>query len=111
LIFFFRFLQHSPIKRIETLATVTTDIRAANYTIRVPIVGKDEVAQLQENFNAMADELEHIRERFYQSNKLRGGAGIGLTLVKDWIEAMGGSVAVESTLGEGSRFTLYLLRS
>jgi signal transduction histidine kinase len=57
------------------------------------------------------EELEHIWERFYQSNKSRGGAGIGLTLVKDWIEAMGGSVAVESTLGEGSRFTLYLLRS
>jgi signal transduction histidine kinase len=58
------------------------------------------------------EELNHIWERFYQSpaSKRRGGAGIGLSLVKDWIEAMGGSVAVTSVLGNGSCFTLYLPR-
>jgi signal transduction histidine kinase len=58
------------------------------------------------------EELEHIWERFYQARTAQkpGGAGIGLSLVKDWITAMGGSVAATSTLGEGSCFTLYLPR-
>lgn len=46
------------IKRIETLVTVTNKLRKGQYAVRAPIEGKDEVAQLQKNFNAMADELE-----------------------------------------------------
>ncbi|QBD77655.1 HAMP domain-containing histidine kinase [Ktedonosporobacter rubrisoli] len=57
------------------------------------------------------EELEHIWERFYQAKTpQQGGAGIGLSLVKEWITGMGGSVAAASTLGEGSCFTLYLPR-
>jgi signal transduction histidine kinase len=58
------------------------------------------------------EELEHIWERFYRAKtaQRQDGAGIGLSLVKDWITAMGGSVAATSTLGEGSCFTLYLPR-
>ncbi len=56
--------------------------------------------------------LEHIWERFYQAQTThrQEGAGIGLSLVKNWLTAMGGSVAATSTLGEGSCFTIYLLR-
>jgi signal transduction histidine kinase len=36
------------------------------------------------------------------------GAGLGLTLVRHLTELHGGSVSVESTLGEGSRFTISL---
>jgi signal transduction histidine kinase len=58
-----------------------------------------------------ADELEHIWERFYRAKSARqGGAGIGLSLVKEWIRGMGGSVEASSTPGEGSCFTLYLSR-
>jgi signal transduction histidine kinase len=58
------------------------------------------------------EELEHIWERFYQAKttQQRGGAGIGLSLVKEWITGMGGSVAATSTPGDGSCFTLYLPR-
>ena len=36
------------------------------------------------------------------------GAGPGLALVKEWIEEMGGTVAVESVFGEGSCFSICL---
>jgi signal transduction histidine kinase len=56
-------------------------------------------------------DLASIWERFYQaeqSSGRKGGAGLGLSLVKEWIEAMGGTIQVESTVGEGSCFTMYL---
>jgi signal transduction histidine kinase len=55
-----------------------------------------------------ADDLPHIWKRFYQSKSSRmgGGTGLGLALVKEWTEAMGGTVSVESVLGEGSCFTV-----
>lgn len=57
-------------------------------------------------------DLPHIWERFYQTDSSRmrkaGGAGLGLALVKEWVEAMGGAVAVESVLGEGSCFSICL---
>ena len=37
-----------------------------------------------------------------------GGAGHGLALVKEWIEEMDGTVAVESAVGEGSCFRIHL---
>jgi signal transduction histidine kinase len=59
------------------------------------------------------EELSRIWERFYQVEQQgplqEGGAGLGLALVKEWIEVMGGSVAVESVVGQGSCFTLRLL--
>ena len=54
------------------------------------------------------EKLSRIWERFYQGEQhmQESGAGLGLALVKEWIEGMGGSVAVESVVGQGSCFTL-----
>ncbi len=56
------------------------------------------------------DQLAHIFDRFYQadsSHTRKGeGTGIGLTLTKELVEMMGGSIAVASSPGEGSTFTL-----
>lgn len=58
------------------------------------------------------DELPRIWERFYRTARSRdaadGGTGLGLALVKELTEAMGGSVAAESAPGAGSCFTLRL---
>jgi signal transduction histidine kinase len=57
-------------------------------------------------------DLPHIWDRFYRSADSRthdrGGAGLGLALVKELTEAMGGRVAVESRPGEGSCFSVWL---
>lgn len=45
-------------RRLENLATATTAIREGDRSARVAVQGRDEVAQLQTNFNAMADVLE-----------------------------------------------------
>ncbi len=59
-------------------------------------------------------DLPHIFERFYRADQSRssttGGAGVGLSIVLKIIEAHKGTVAVESSLGVGSTFTLHLPR-
>jgi heavy metal sensor kinase len=58
------------------------------------------------------DELAHVFEPFYRSpeSRRRGlpGVGLGLAMVQRIAAALGGTVAVKSTEGAGSRFTLTL---
>ena len=53
-----------------------------------------------------------LLERFYRVDKARsrklGGTGLGLAIVKHIVQYHKGSIAVESTLGKGSVFTLTL---
>ena len=57
---------------------------------------------------------QRIFERFYRVDKSRsrtqGGSGLGLAIVKKIAEEHGGTVSVESTLGEGSTFRITLPR-
>ena len=57
---------------------------------------------------------QRIFERFYRVDKSRsraqGGSGLGLAIVRKIAEEHGGTVSVESTMGEGSTFRITLPR-
>jgi two-component system phosphate regulon sensor histidine kinase PhoR len=78
------------------------------------IKNKNEVAiAVRDHGGGIAPEhLPRLFERFYRVDKGRsrelGGTGLGLAIVKHIIQAHGGRVTVESTLGKGSTFTLHL---
>jgi PAS domain S-box-containing protein len=56
-----------------------------------------------------ADKLPHIFDNFIQGDiKLHpkyGGSGLGLSIVKGFVEILGGTIYVESVPGSGSRFS------
>ena len=59
--------------------------------------------------------LPRVFERFYRVDAGRsrdvGGTGLGLSIVKHLVEAMGGSVSVESQLNQGTTFSFTLKRA
>jgi two-component system phosphate regulon sensor histidine kinase PhoR len=60
-------------------------------------------------------DLAHIFDRFYVADRSRSrglsGSGLGLSIVRNLIEAHGGNVTVESVLGRGATFTCRLPRA
>lgn len=58
------------------------------------------------------DDIEHIFDKFYRvkndaSHKIKG-SGLGLYLVKYFVELHGGQITAESVLGQGTKFTVKL---
>jgi signal transduction histidine kinase len=57
-------------------------------------------------------DLARIFDRFYRADTSRsratGGFGLGLSIVRDLVQAMGGTISVSSTVGAGSCFRVVL---
>ena len=58
------------------------------------------------------DDLPHVFDRLFRADPSRarstGGAGLGLTIARQLVEAHGGSIRAESDPGQGSRFIFEL---
>ncbi len=58
------------------------------------------------------EDLPHVFDRFYRGDRARsrdgGGAGLGLAIARQWVEAHGGTIAAESAPGQGATFSFTL---
>ncbi|MCX7642303.1 MAG: ATP-binding protein [Armatimonadetes bacterium] len=58
------------------------------------------------------EHLPRIFERFYRVDKARsrqlGGFGLGLSIAKHLVESLGGKITVQSQVGKGSTFSIWL---
>ena len=67
------------------------------------------IFSIKDNGIGMSDEVkERIFEKFYQGDRSHttSGNGIGLNIVQRIISLARGAISIESTLGEGSKFTV-----
>ncbi len=87
--------------------------RGGNIDIILFETGEEAGFHMKDNGIGIPEEEQpFIFERFYRAdksrNRLTGGSGIGLTIVKSIVEAHGGTIQVESKLHQGSSFTVTL---
>lgn len=80
----------------NTQVTVDARIKDSNFILRVQDQGRGIEAKFQ----------HRIFDRFFRLNEHENipGTGIGLAVVKDFVELIGGSICVESELGQGACF-------
>jgi len=85
--------------------------------VRLRAVEDDDTVELvvaDTGVGIAASDLPRIFERFYRVDPARsretGGTGLGLSIVRHAVENLGGSVEVDSRLGDGTAFTVRLPR-
>ncbi len=112
---------NAPLFEQAIVNLVVNGIKYSNENSRVEVVAKREnngetvIAVQDYGVGIQEEHLPRLFERFYRSDKARsrklGGTGLGLSIVKHIVQVHEGSVTVESTLGEGSVFTIRLPES
>jgi signal transduction histidine kinase/CheY-like chemotaxis protein len=81
-----------------------TELDAPDYEIKE---GTHAVLSIRDTGHGMdADTLERCFQPFFTTKGMSGGTGLGLASAYGIIRAHGGQIDVESTVGEGSRFSL-----
>lgn len=89
--------------------TIRVSARRSSGTVRGDMV---EIAVSDKGSGIPPADLDRVFERFFQSaegrRSSRRGMGVGLAIARRYVEAQGGEIRVESTVGEGSTFTFTL---
>lgn len=82
---------------------------AGRITTALSYDGKQYVLSVSDTGKGIEEEaLPHLFDRFFQARGAVGGTGIGLSLVKAYVDLHHGDIRVESNEGEGTRFFISL---
>lgn len=84
-----------------------------NISVRLAVDSKGiTVSVIDTGVGIPPEDLPHVFDRFYRVDRSRrrstGGSGLGLAIVKQLVEAQGGHVWADSTVGKGSTFAFHL---
>jgi signal transduction histidine kinase len=83
--------------------------RGAPIDIKLERNGKEAIIAVKDHGPGIdAHELPHVFDRYWRGRTKKGGAGLGLSIVKGIVDAHGGRLDVESRPGEGAAFTFTL---
>jgi signal transduction histidine kinase len=97
---------------IENLLSNALKATPSGGTLRVALTREDEqlrFAVSDSGTGIARDELLHIFDPYYRGQGARSaGLGLGLAIAKSIVEAHGGQIHAESTLGKGSTFSFRL---
>ena len=76
--------------------------------IRTATAGKGNLLVVEDNGGGMSEEVrERIFTPFFTTKDVGEGTGLGLSVVEGIVNSHGGTIAVESAPGKGTRFTVY----
>jgi signal transduction histidine kinase len=104
-------LLDNAIKYSGLLGEVDAERMPAQVRVSLQREGDQAVLRVRDNGMGIASEdLPHIFERFYRADRSRdrSGTGLGLAIASGLVEQLGGTMSAESTLGEGSTFSVRL---
>ncbi len=83
------------------------DTTRSHITIEVWVDAKKAHLKISDNGEGIAEsKIDHIFDMFYRASDRSEGSGLGLYIVKDVVQKLGGSIAVRSTIGKGTTFSL-----
>ena len=84
-----------------SLITLASSVQPDSYSFSVS----------DEGVGMSTEQIAKIYDKFYRadsSNTAVGGLGLGMSIVKQIIDAMNGSISIDSTQDQGTRFTVTL---
>jgi len=90
-------IKYADPEKDQTLVQISTDVDGDRFVIKVSDNGVG-IAQ--------SDQPEVFK--MFKRIDDRGGDGLGLALVRKHLERLGGDISLESTLGQGTTFVIYL---
>ena len=97
------FMGAGPVSLIESVEDILLILLRYTYTV---------IAYSYDGIGISEEDQKNIFNRFYKADRSRAhegdSFGLGLAMVRWIAEAHGGEISVESTLGQGSVFTVIL---
>jgi PAS domain S-box-containing protein len=80
--------------------------------IQVEAIDEHAIIKVIDNGQGIpADAQAKIFDMFFRASETSKGSGLGLYIVKDMVERLGGTISLESQKGEGTTFTIKILQS